>query len=185
MAGINESLTRVLEGLFPGDEPLASLAAVTAARRELDRIERRLIEVARGRGESWARLAPALGVASRQAAEQRWLRLRAGEGRDPAVARANRRRQQSIDTTSPMGALRAAVTAALGYIERDEGWDGRHPRAILARTSLLAAEAAPPGALYALVAHACGDLESVPAEALELDRLRAALAAATPAAPQS
>ncbi|GAA1971426.1 HSP18 transcriptional regulator [Catenulispora subtropica] len=55
------------------------LAALTLLRELRTRIagwEPELIEAARALGTSWADLAPALGVASRQAAERRYLRLR-------------------------------------------------------------------------------------------------------------
>jgi hypothetical protein len=55
---------------------LAALAALRALRDELDAQEPELIAAARAAGVSWARLAPVLGVASRQAAERRYLRIR-------------------------------------------------------------------------------------------------------------
>nr|MDT0656672.1 hypothetical protein [Micromonospora sp. DSM 115978] len=54
---------------------LDPLRLVPLLRVHLDEVERRLIEDARDRGASWARVAAALGLATRQAAEQRWLRL--------------------------------------------------------------------------------------------------------------
>jgi hypothetical protein len=57
------------------DSVLAALAAVRELRALLDEWEPQLIGVARTAGVSWAQLAPALGVASRQAAEKRYLRL--------------------------------------------------------------------------------------------------------------
>ncbi|WNV87515.1 hypothetical protein [Umezawaea sp. Da 62-37] len=60
--------------------PTQVLAAITLLhelRTELADWEPRLIATARELGTSWADLAPALGVASRQAAERRYLRLRA------------------------------------------------------------------------------------------------------------
>jgi hypothetical protein len=55
---------------------LSALAVVRQLREVLDAWEPELIEAARALGVSWASLAPALGVASRQAAERRYLRLR-------------------------------------------------------------------------------------------------------------
>jgi hypothetical protein len=55
---------------------LAALEALRAVREQLGEWEPELIAVARAGGLSWAALAPALGVASRQAAERRFLRLR-------------------------------------------------------------------------------------------------------------
>ncbi|GAA2998146.1 HSP18 transcriptional regulator [Actinokineospora diospyrosa] len=55
---------------------LAALTLLRHIRDELAGWEPRLIEAARAAGVSWARIAPALGVASRQAAERRYLRGR-------------------------------------------------------------------------------------------------------------
>ena len=62
-------------------EVLAALMLLRQLRDELSGWEPQLIEAARALGTSWADLAPALGVASRQAAEKRYLRVRrTGEG---------------------------------------------------------------------------------------------------------
>jgi hypothetical protein len=61
------------------EQLLAALAAVRELRSRLDDWEPRLIAAARAAGASWAQLAPALGVASRQAAERRFLRLHRSE----------------------------------------------------------------------------------------------------------
>ncbi|MFE3993852.1 HSP18 transcriptional regulator [Streptomyces goshikiensis] len=64
-----------------GDGPEAALAALLRLRQireELAGWESGLIETARDAGASWADLAGPLGVASRQAAERRYLRLRPG-----------------------------------------------------------------------------------------------------------
>lgn len=55
---------------------LATLILLRWLDAELDAWEPHLIAAARERGASWADLAPALGVASRQAAERRYLRMR-------------------------------------------------------------------------------------------------------------
>ncbi|MFD3698016.1 HSP18 transcriptional regulator [Streptomyces sp. NPDC058646] len=57
---------------------LAALVMLREVREQLAGWESGLIETARGRGASWADLAGPLGVASRQAAERRYLRLRPG-----------------------------------------------------------------------------------------------------------
>ncbi len=57
-------------------ELLAALTVLRHLRDELAAWEPRLITAARRLGVSWAGLAPALGVTSRQAAERRYLRLR-------------------------------------------------------------------------------------------------------------
>ncbi|WP_433431268.1 hypothetical protein [Nonomuraea sp. CA-141351] len=61
----------------PGTEQaLAALLLLREVREHLDSWESGLIETARDAGASWAELAAPLGVASRQAAERRYLRLR-------------------------------------------------------------------------------------------------------------
>ncbi|AKL70644.1 MULTISPECIES: hypothetical protein [Streptomyces] len=57
---------------------LAALLMLREVREELAGWESGLIETARDAGASWADLAGPLGVASRQAAERRYLRLRPG-----------------------------------------------------------------------------------------------------------
>ncbi|MGW0750792.1 HSP18 transcriptional regulator [Streptomyces sp. NPDC002587] len=88
---INQSVKDAQQSLGKTPKPTTSLAAgssphpaLTAllmlreVREELASWESGLIETARGEGASWADLAGPLGVASRQAAERRYLRLRPG-----------------------------------------------------------------------------------------------------------
>ncbi|WP_323746906.1 HSP18 transcriptional regulator [Catenulispora pinisilvae] len=63
-------------GPLSGPQVLAALTLLRELRAEIAGWEPELIEAARRRGTSWVELAPALGVASRQAAERRFLRLR-------------------------------------------------------------------------------------------------------------
>lgn len=65
------------DGTDAGDaaEILAGLTSLRLLRERLADWEPQLISAARSRGASWAEIAPALGVASRQAAERRFLRL--------------------------------------------------------------------------------------------------------------
>lgn len=60
------------------EQALASLLLLREVRERLAGWEPGLIETAREAGASWAELARPLGVASRQAAERRYLRLRPG-----------------------------------------------------------------------------------------------------------
>jgi hypothetical protein len=60
----------------PPDQFLAALVLLRGLREELASWEPQLIAAARDYGSSWAQLAPVLGLASRQAAERRYLRLR-------------------------------------------------------------------------------------------------------------
>lgn len=121
---------------------LEALTTLREVRARLADWEPELAAAARERGVSWAALAPALGVGSRQAAERRFLRLHpsatgeaTGEGRvraerdrraaDRAVASWARRNAASLrrlaaqvgalDALDPAGRRRAArVQAALG-----------------------------------------------------------------------
>jgi hypothetical protein len=63
-------------GIRPAAEVIAALTDLRQLRAELDAWEPELIAAARAAGASWVELAPVLGVASRQAAERRYLRLR-------------------------------------------------------------------------------------------------------------
>jgi hypothetical protein len=63
------------EARSSADEVLEALVVLRELRERLSRWEPKLIEAARESGASWTQLAPALGVASRQAAERRYLRL--------------------------------------------------------------------------------------------------------------
>jgi hypothetical protein len=67
----------------PGDF-LEALSRIRDLREQLTTYEPQLIDAARRRGVSWAQLASALGVASRQAAERRYLRLSPNAG-DPTM----------------------------------------------------------------------------------------------------
>jgi hypothetical protein len=79
-----------------------AMRLVGSARHEVDRAEEALINRAREQGMSWAMIAQSLGLGSRQAAEQRYLRLRAAREdreRDPQVFREiqqGRRRQLEL-----------------------------------------------------------------------------------------
>jgi hypothetical protein len=80
----------------PVDEVVAALEVLRRLREELAGWEPELIGAARAAGASWVDLAPALGVASRQAAERRYLRLRpstSGEPTGEARVRAERDRR--------------------------------------------------------------------------------------------
>jgi hypothetical protein len=64
---------------------LTALALLRELRAELATWEPDLIDAARRQGASWEQLAPALGVASRQAAERRYLRLRPSTAQGPTT----------------------------------------------------------------------------------------------------
>jgi hypothetical protein len=104
---------------------LAALARLRELRAELENWEPELIDAARTAGVSWAQLAPAVGVASRQAAERRYLRLRSSgtkestaEGRVRAV-RERRAGERAVagwarEHASQLRQLAGQVSAAAG-----------------------------------------------------------------------
>jgi hypothetical protein len=75
LADLREAVRRTA-GSGDAERTLDALTALRRAREELAELEPVLIAAAREQGASWASLAPALGVTSRQAAERRFLRLR-------------------------------------------------------------------------------------------------------------
>lgn len=158
----------------PG-ELLAALAGMAELRRELDEIERDLIQDARDAGVSWARVATALGLASRQAAEQRMLRLQGERGRDPGWARSSRARR-----TEEGPALLDDLAQAADAAHRElRARTAPGPRESLAAATLRQARFASPGSLYDLVERALADLGEDEAPAIA--RLRAGRDAARPA----
>lgn len=97
----------------PGPEPeqaLASLMLLRQVREQLAGWETGLIETARDAGASWADLAHPLGVASRQAAERRYLRGRPGPAGTTGEQRVSATRQaRAAERTT---AARARANAA-------------------------------------------------------------------------
>ncbi|SNT51726.1 hypothetical protein SAMN05421812_10853 [Asanoa hainanensis] len=144
------------------DDALEALKVLRGIRDRLDTTERALIESARNSGASWATIATALGLTSRQAAEQRHLRLggNGGQNRDVAPARAARHRQRTVDTHHgpAIARLRTATRTLLRRVEADEAWPNRFTRAALAKDTLTMAVDATPGALYALATSVIDDL---------------------------
>jgi hypothetical protein len=149
---------------LPGDAALEALPSIVGLRERLDRCELVLIESARASGASWTRVAQALGLGSRQAAEQRFLRLSGQSTRDTDAARTARRGQRFVDAIYGTGIaeLRSAVRRALARMNLDSVWDKRFPRAALCRNSLAMAADAQPGALFALTEHVLVDLAAAP-----------------------
>ncbi|MGW5746727.1 HSP18 transcriptional regulator, partial [Amycolatopsis sp. NPDC003861] len=70
---IEEVVAAARAGVGDQDEVLAALSGLRLLREHLASWEPELITAARAAGASWVALAPALGVASRQAAERRYL----------------------------------------------------------------------------------------------------------------
>jgi hypothetical protein len=159
-------------GSADGERLLETLTALRILREEISGWEPELITAARAAGVSWTALAPALGVASRQAAERRYLRLQpsrtgetTGEGRVDAqrARRAGERavsdwaRQNSaslrklagqVSTLSGLGAAAQERATQLG-----EALGGDDPAALL---SPLAAAQPHLGAQHSALAQQVG-----------------------------
>jgi hypothetical protein len=136
------------------DPELGQLAEIKAARAGLDERELELIDRARQAGATWAQVATALGLASRQAAEQRRQRL--------VAAARSRRHDQDLRYAHSIVTLRMAVDDLHRSIAADRRWTARFPRAALVRATVQTALDAPPGGLYALAAQADADLAAAP-----------------------
>lgn len=124
----------------PGDA-LAALVLLRELRNELAGWEAGLVESARADGATWADLAEPMGVSSRQAAENRYLRLRPA-GRDAAgtgaervkAVRDRRAADRTVTTWARANAADLRVLAA-----QIAGLTGLGPRAGSAMTDLHAA----------------------------------------------
>ncbi|OLZ58751.1 hypothetical protein [Amycolatopsis keratiniphila] len=93
---VRDVVAEARSGVAEQERLLAALAALKEVREQLAAWEPELIAAARAGGTSWTALAPALGVASRQAAERRFLRLRpsvSGESTGEARVDAERDRR--------------------------------------------------------------------------------------------
>lgn len=117
-----------------------------------------LIDRARHQGATWAQIAAALGLASRQAAQQRHQRL--------AAAARSRRHDLDLAYAPRIATLRGAVADLHRWIEADRRWESRFVRARLVRGTVSAALEAEPGSLYALASHIAADLDGAGLERL-------------------
>lgn len=88
------------------EDVLAALVALRQVRDQLDAWEPQLIAAARSAGASWADLAPALGVTSRQAAERRYLRLHRSDHDAPDTPQ-----EQRVEAERDRRAGQRAITA--------------------------------------------------------------------------
>ncbi|GAA2629685.1 MULTISPECIES: HSP18 transcriptional regulator [Streptomyces] len=110
---------------------LAALLMLREVREQLVGWETGLIENARGQGASWADLAGPLGVASRQAAERRYLRRRPGKAGSTSeervqATRDTRAADRSVDTwardnAADLRRLAGQITALAGLPADAEG----------------------------------------------------------------
>ncbi|MBP2472817.1 hypothetical protein JOF53_001689 [Crossiella equi] len=125
---VRAALTGARAGQAKTEQLLLALTALRLLRDELATWEPELITAARGDGASWAALAPALGVASRQAAERRFLRLRpsaGGETTGEARVEAERdRRAGDRAVTAWARANAAALRSLAGQVSRQDGLSG-------------------------------------------------------------
>jgi hypothetical protein len=154
---------------------LDALVLLRWIQTELAATEPALITAARGAGVSWQELAPALGVASRQAAERRYLRMTPATADRPGTrdgrVRAERDRragQRAVDrwandNTADLRRLAGQVTALT-----DLG-DGATPDVARLHRALADADAS---ALPELLANAQRHLEAHPALADDIDEVR-------------
>ncbi|MFL6127030.1 HSP18 transcriptional regulator [Actinophytocola sp.] len=125
--GVHEVVLAARRGDVPSDQVLAALAALRSVRDQLGGWEPELIAAARAGGASWAALAPALGVASRQAAERRFLRLRpstTGETTGEARVDAERDRRAGDRAVADWARRNSAVLRQLaGQVSALDGLD--------------------------------------------------------------
>jgi hypothetical protein len=155
---------------------LDDLRGIRARRAELDAEELELIDRARRSGATWPEIAAALGLGSRQAAEQRRLRLARAAERDSLPRRAELDQAYGRSASD----LRKCAVELHRRIGADRRWDGRFRRAALVRETLAAAPDAPAGALHDLVTAVLADLAAAEVPALPgpqraaVDRLRRA-----------
>ncbi|MEU6260845.1 type III effector protein [Streptomyces sp. NPDC047043] len=124
------------------EQALASLLLLRQVREQLAGWETGLIETARQAGASWADLAHPLGVASRQAAERRYLRGRPG----PAGTTGEQRVQATRER-------RAAARTTATWARRNAADLRRIAGQITALTDLPAAARNPLSRLHAALAH--------------------------------
>ncbi|MFB7739762.1 type III effector protein [Streptomyces sp. NPDC056112] len=124
------------------EQALASLMLLRQVRERLAGWETGLIETARNAGASWADLAAPLGVASRQAAERRYLRGRPGPAGTTGEQRVTATRQ-----------ARAADRNTATWARRNAADLRRLAGQITALTDLPPAARRPLNELHAALAH--------------------------------
>jgi hypothetical protein len=124
---VQKVVSAARDGDASAEEVLAALSALRAVREQLGGWEPELIAAARAGGASWAELAPALGVASRQAAERRFLRLApsvTGEATGEARVDAARGRRAGDRAVADWARRNSAVLRRLaGQVSALDGLD--------------------------------------------------------------
>ena len=126
------ALTDTRAGVATSADVVAALTVLRHLREELAGWEPELITAAREQKVSWAALAPALGVASRQAAERRYLRLQpseTGERTGEERVRAERDRRAGDRAVAAWARDNAAVLRQLaGQVSALDGLPERAKR---------------------------------------------------------
>lgn len=158
-SGDYENIRHAVEGDDVGvGQVLTALVLLRRLREELAAWEPQLIASARAMGTSWAELAPALGLASRQAAERRYLRLRPSEGDDTAEGRVRAERD------------RRAADRAVGRWARENAGSLRSLAGQVGRVDVVVRRALEVDDVVALVAPLVESLGRVRVEDPELAR---------------
>jgi hypothetical protein len=127
---IHDVVAAARAGSADQDRLLSALAGLRVLREELASWEPELITAARAAGASWVALAPALGVASRQAAERRYLRLQpsdTGEKTGEARVDAERDRRAGDRAVADWARRNSAILRQLAG--RVSALDGLEPAA--------------------------------------------------------
>ncbi|WP_410622301.1 HSP18 transcriptional regulator [Amycolatopsis sp. cmx-8-4] len=180
---IHEAVAAARAGTADQDQLVTALNGLRLLRDELAGWEPELITAARAAGASWVTLAPALGVASRQAAERRYLRLQpssTGEQTGEARVDAERDRRAGDRAVADWARRNAAVLRQLAG--RVSALDGLAPAAQASadRLGVALGDDDPANLLPPLAAarpHLTGDLGTRVGEiAAEAARLRRAAA---------
>lgn len=176
----------VIRALATGDATAlaAALTVIAEHRKHLDDLERRTVDAARRAGLTWSEIAAASHLRSRQAAEQRRLRLGSTlRTRDVTESRAAKRELRNGDRHAGLriARLRATVAHTADAISIAVA-ESHTDLARLAQQTLHTAAEAPAGVLIDLAELAVDDLRRVPRAAAPrltdaLDALTSALTA--------
>jgi hypothetical protein len=127
---IHEAVAAARTGTAGQDALLAALAGLRLLREELAAWEPELITAARAAGASWVSLAPALGVASRQAAERRYLRLQPSDtGERTGEARVDAQRDRRAGDRAVADWARSNSATLRRLAGRVSALDGLDPAA--------------------------------------------------------